>query len=398
MRTNPDVTCVDVGDVAIDTAAVRGCVAGRVVDAQGTPVSGIDVVARAHSFTSRVVSGPGGAFCASVPAGERFELLLSGTHQGLPVVAWARVAPATAGAACGGAGCVALGDVALRGYACLTGRVLDGAGTVPGARVLSLFEAGFALADTDAAGQYCMPVVQDTALEMVATTASKVVHVPEVSAPSTVASCGGAGCGVQDFVLSDAACVRGVVTENGTPVEGVRVDVTPAGGARARTVFSAAGGAFCAPMIAGTSADLVFSMARPGTRFFATAQVTAPPGPASCAATGCADAGVVALTGTSFSGCVKGRVRDSSRPFRSRVDVLNGNRVALLRPREDGAFCVEVPVATSLTFVDPDQRPGCVGLRTMPVDVSALQAGSCADEATCLEAGELDFAAFCASS
>ena len=57
-----------------------------------------------------------------------------------------------------------------------------------------------------------------------------------------------------------------------------------------------------------------------------------------------------------------------------------------------------VPVATTLSLVDRTPRAGCVRLRTAPVDVSLLQPGSCADESRCLEAGELDFADFCASS
>ncbi len=399
VRTNPDATCADVGDVVLDTAPLRGCVSGRVVDALGAAVADLDVVAHTASGTSRVTSSATGDFCVPALKGERVQLALSGAHQGLPVTGSALLDAAAGGAVCGGAGCLDAGVVTVRGFSCLTGQVLDGLGPVANAQVAAFTPGeGSRLTSAGTSGAYCLPVVQGATVTLLGFTPGKLVLQPDVETPVAAASCGGPGCGVVDLVLNDAACVRGVVTDNGVPLEGVRVDVSPVGGGRTQTSFTGAGGSFCARVEAGTTSNVVFSASRPGTRYFASAQVAAPAGPASCGATGCADAGVVALTGQSFSGCVRGRVRDSSSPFRDLVDVLNGNRVALLRPREDGSFCVDVPVATSLSLVDPMQRDNCVGLRRVPVDTAALQAGSCAHEATCLEAGELDFAAFCATS
>jgi hypothetical protein len=200
-------------------------------------------------------------------------------------------------------------------------------------------------------------------------------------------------------VLADAACVRGVVTEpGGAPMPGVAVRVAPAGGGRAVSVVTGAGGAFCAPMASGTSAVLELTASRPGTRFFATVGASAPATAASCGGTGCTDVGTVALSATSFSTCLKGRVRDGPGPLRDRLDVLAANRLAILRPREDGTYCVDLPVVPSVTLQDPEARANCARLRETSVNLAAAQPASCADEAGCVEGGDLDFASFCASS
>ncbi len=401
VRTNPDASCVDVGDVLVDTARLFGCVSGRVVDVGGQPLSGVDVFAEGHARFTRTVSGSDGTFCLRTVANERFEVLLSGAVNGIPVVGRrSNLQPAAPGAACGGSGCTALGDVVAEFLTCIAGRVLDGAGPVSGAQVLATgSRSSFTRSDVD--GDYCLPVEQNARIDLsaFAPVSASMGQLVVSGTLSGAASCGGTSCQAVDLVLADAACVRGVVVEDGVgPMAGVKVNVTPVGGGRVRTVFSGVGGAFCAPVPAGSSADLEFSMARPGTRYFASARVAAPAGPASCGGSGCSDAGQVTLTGMNFSGCVKGRFSDSSEPFRIPVDVFDGNRVALVRPREDGSFCADVPVAVALSFVDPEPRVACVGLRSTTVDVSAMTAGSCADETTCLDVGDLDFSAFCASS
>ncbi len=95
---------------------------------------GADVVASAHSFTSRTLTGPGGAFCVVMEAGERSELLVSGTHQSLPLFGATRVEAVLGGASCGSAGCRDAGTVLARSSTCISGRVLDGQGPVPNAR------------------------------------------------------------------------------------------------------------------------------------------------------------------------------------------------------------------------------------------------------------------------
>ena len=401
VRTNPDVSCVDVGDVMLDTARLLACAAGRVVDEAGLPLPGIDVTAFSKSSTSTTVSAANGTFCVPVPPQERFDLSLAGAVSGVPLRGYVGARLATPGSGtCGGAGCTALGDLIVKALSCINGRVLDGAGVVANARVMGLGPANAAASISSLSGEYCLPLQRDGEVDLSAVTFGplRTANSPRRSAPSGPAACGSASCLTLDLVLNDAACVRGLATDaTGTPMEGVVVRAVPVGGGRSIAVTTSATGAFCAPIAAGSTVQLEFTASRPGTRFFATRAATAPASPASCGASGCTDVGTVALTSVSFSGCVKGRLLDGSNVFRDRVDVLNGNRVAFLRPRDDGTYCVDLPVVPSISLVDPEDR-GCARLRAIPVNLAALTPGTCADETACLDTGDLDFSAFCATS
>jgi hypothetical protein len=402
VQTNPDATCADVGDVVVDTERLLACAAGRVVSELGMPLGDIAVTAFASSATTATVSAADGSFCVPVPPGERFDVLLAGEVGAVPVrtVHGGKVAAVGSGA-CGGAGCTALGDLQAEALGCIAGRVLDGAGVVAGARVLAHGPSNLATALTSAAGDYCLPLQRSGLVDFTALTfqPARVASAPRQDAPSTPAACGSMGCATVDLVLADAACVRGVVTEpGGAPMAGVSVRVAPTGGGRPVSVVTGAGGAFCAPMAAGTSAVLELTASRPGTRFFATVGASAPAMAASCGGSGCTDVGTVALSATSFSTCLKGRLRDGPGPLRDRLDVLAANRLAILRPREDGTYCVDLPVVPSVTLQDPEARAGCARLRETPVSLASAQPASCADESGCVEGGDLDFAAFCASS
>lgn len=286
----------------------------------------------------------------------------------------------------------------MHGFTCITGRVLDAVGPVSSARV-GLFSRASTMALTSATGEYCAPMEGGASFGVLATHTNRYASSPQSTAQSLVAACGSTSCQTVDLFIGNPGCVSGTVVEQGgAPLEGVQITAKPLAGGHTRTLFTGPGGTFCVPAESGQELDLSFAMTRPGTRFFGSVRATTPSTPGSCGGTGCAVAGTITLTGQSFVGCVTGRMLDSGRPFETRIDVLSGNRVAILRTRRNGTFCVETPVATTLTFEDPVSRSGCARLRSTTIPTTTLSPGSCADETTCLDVGELDFANFCASS
>ena len=119
-------------------------------------------------------------------------------------------------------------------------------------------------------------------------------------------------------------------------------------------------------------------------------------GAAMCGGGGCADVGPRTLR---FASCIRGRILDGGVPVRTPIEAHTVDQVAILRPREDGRFCLEADpgLSASITLRDPNTT-GCARDRETIVMAPPIAAPSCIDEERCADVGTLDFADFCAGS
>jgi hypothetical protein len=403
-----EVTCVDVGTVAVDVAASRACVRGTVIDEGGVGLADLDVTLFAGRRAFVANSGSDGSFCAVVSPEADIDVVVSGRVGGIPVAGAGSGRSVAGSGVCSEDACTDVGAVTAVARGCVTGVVRDGDGGVGGAVVFVNGSTTFSQARSAVDGSFCAPAdrldvvgVDAMAVDLVGGQRFGALRRTDVA--NSAGGCGDpADCtdgGV--LVLEGEACVSGVAHDDvGAPLAFATVTSTPRFGGRERRVFTAADGSFWVPSVAASDVDITISKIAPGLRFFATREVQTEEAAAVCGGAGCTDLGVVDTVGQSVAACVVGRALDHGQPFSgsARVDV-DGAPFAALRPREDGRYCIDLLQDTaSIDVVELDEAPGGAQPRATVIDTAGLDLGSCGDEGSCTVVDDFDFADFCSGS
>lgn len=394
--------CVDVGDLVIDVAAQSACAQGRVVDAAGTAISGAEVVGFATGTTSYTTSGIDGTYCLPMPPGVAVEVTASGVIDGTSFRGTLRGARAELGSGVCTADpttCAALDDLVVTEFGCLAGTVFSEDGVVGGAFVRAYHASYSSFGRTAADGTYCLEVERrdpprvdvSASVRGVSRTASR-LRFSAIDAPG---NCGEvATCEVLDLALDGAQCVRGeVVDEAAEPVSAARVTLTDAAGRR-RIVSTDIDGGFCVPAGAGQTVDLSVERVRDGIRQRANTRVNIESTSAICGSDTCADAGPIVVTTESFAACVTGRAEYRGIVLSEPIDVAVDGFSTSILPDERGVFCARIPLGTSADL-SINREGECISAPLTSVALDTLTAGDCGDPASCIDAGDVDFADFC---
>ena len=222
------------------------------------------------------------------------------------------------------------------------------------------------------------------------------VHVPagagSCDAPST--------CTSVTMVAADLACVHGIALDAaGTPLAGATVRARPARSTRYASTVTAADGSFCVPARSGELASIEIVKETRTTRDYIAFATDVVPGAAMCGDAGCTEVGARQLRRETFASCIRGRILDGGVPVRTPIEVHTIDQVAILRPREDGRFCIEADpgISARITLRDPN-TVGCARDRETSLTAPPIAAPSCLDEERCADVGTLEFADFCAGS
>jgi hypothetical protein len=398
-----------VGTVVVDTTRLLGCARGVVEDALGAPVAGADVTATQRGRTVAARSGIDGTFCLPLIGGLPTIVYAEATGaSGVPLRGTVYEVVATAGGVCGGASCADVGNVIVRAPSCITGTFADIGGPIAGATVAFFGDTAVAVGRTSAAGSFCTPVPAGDRYRAFGFSptgdGALVADVSEVSVAEGAASCDTPSeCVRVDFDAEALTCVRGVALDAaGAPIAGATVRARPVGSTRFARAETAADGSFCVAARTGELATIeIVRETRTRRDYFAeTISVTSAAG--RCGGTGCTELGELRLRAEVFATCIRGRLLDRGVPARLPIEAVTMDQVAILRPREDGRFCLDVdPGATArVTLRDPNDppAPGCVGVRETSVLAPPAAGASCVDERACTDVGDVDFDDFCLGS
>lgn len=404
LTTGAPGVCVDVGDLSIDTTRLVGCSRGRVEDALGAPVADADLTATQLGRAITARSASDGTFClplvGGIPAVVRVE---ASDATGAPLHGEALDVRAAGGSVCGGT-CTDLGAIVVRAASCIAGTISDLSG--PAAATL-LFggRTGASSARSLGDGTFCASVEAGQVYSAYGffrdPSGSSSAEVGTVVVSAAAASCAApATCARVDLVASDLTCVRGVALDAlGAPLEGAIVRARPEGSARFARATTAADGSFCVAARVGENATIEVVRETRTVRDYTALTVSVSGGAATCGGSGCMDLGPLTLRRETFATCVRGRLLDGGLPMRTPIEAYTIDQVAILRPREDGRFCVDLdpgPPGT-LHLTDPN-TVGCARDRATTVSAPPLAGSSCLDEETCTDVGDVDFADFCAGS
>lgn len=404
VTTGARAACTDLGTLTFDSTRLLGCTRGRVVDAVGAPIANADVTATQLGRAIAGRSDGDGGFClpllGGAPAVVRAE---STTAAGAPLRGAAFEVRATAGGTCGGA-CQDLGSIELRAPSCIVGTISD----LGGPALASLFFAGrvgAASARSAADGSFCATVPAGDVYRGYGffrdASGGASAEVQQIAVSPAAGSCAApATCTRVDLVARDLACVRGLARDAaGAPIAGATVRARPVNGTRSSSAVTAVDGSFCVAARTGERASIEIVRETRTTRDYVafTADVTG--GPAVCGGAGCADVGAQTLRRETFATCVRGRILDGGAPVRTPITASTSEPIAVLRPREDGRFCLEAePGPLGLVMLSDPNTTGCARDRETELAAPPVTAPSCLDEARCIDVGTLDFADFCAGS
>jgi hypothetical protein len=396
--------CVDIGALTVDSTRVRGCARGVVRDALGAPVADADITATQLGRTIQARSAADGTFCIALVSGARAVVRAASTDaSGAPLRGERYEVLAAPGVACGGA-CSDLGAITLRASSCIVGTLSDFAGPASRGWVTITGRSSGASASTRADGTFCAPVPAGERYSVygfVNDVVSSSAEVQTVQVAASAGSCGApATCARVTMVAANLACVRGVARDaGGAPIVGATVRARRAGSTRFTAAVTAADGSFCVPAPGGERATIEIAKETRTTREYVAFVADVNAGAATCGGAGCTDVGPHVLRRETFATCVRGRILDGGAPVRTPIEARTVDQVAILRPREDGRFCLEADpgMAATITLRDPN-TVGCARDRETSVSAPPVATPTCLDEARCTDVGTLDFADFCAGS
>jgi hypothetical protein len=399
--------CTDVGELTFDVTQAVGCVRGRAVDLAGAPVEDAGVLAVTSRRTASTRSGADGTFCVPVVGALPSRLFVEGRDaSGAPIRGSAFETPPSSEASCGGPSCADAGDITLRADACIAG-TYTGLAEPPERNPLAIVgRLGAVYTRPAPDGTYCATVPAGGVYDIVRFqrdgTAAESAERRGVVVPAAAGSCGApATCVSVDLVAASVGCLRGTALDaSGAPVAGAIVRAATVGSARATRTETAADGSFCVAARRDVDSTLEIVRETRTRRDHAFFRTRASGAAAVCGGPDCLDLGPQVLTTQTFATCVRGRLLGGGVPLRVPVEVRAVDDVAIVRPREDGRFCLDGDPGPDGLFRFREPEPGaCPSLAgEIPVSVPPLSGVSCAAEADCTDLGDLDFADFCASS
>jgi hypothetical protein len=409
VETGAPGVCTDLGTVSIDTARLLGCVGGRVDDALAVPVSGAVVVGSQLGRTVSAVTASDGTYCLPLVTGVPAVLYAEATDAaGAILQADLFDAIATGSGTCGGT-CSAMPTLVVRAGGCVVGTLRDLVGPVAGALVSFVGTSSASSSRTLSDGTFCAPVragdVYDGYGYFRAGSRSNGAYRRGVTVGSSAGSCGApATCAVADLTAAEVSCVHGVaLSGGGGPVAGATVRARSSGDFRATSTVTGADGSYCVPARIGDTVTIEILAQSRTERDYAlfTTSVSGPAG--TCGGSGCTEVGSTTLVHEVFATCIRGRLLDGGRPARVPIEAATASsEIAILRPRDDGRFCLDVNPGPSGTLRLRDPNSPEFGLCRGDRDTTALAPPtgpvSCFDESGCTDVGDIDFADFCAAS
>ncbi len=396
--------CTDVGTITVDSTRILGCTRGRVEDAAGVAIANADITATQLGRTIQGRSGSDGSFCIPLVGGARAVVRAESTDaSGAPLRGVVYEALAAPGNACGGT-CTDLGAITLRAASCIVGTLSDFGGPAARAWVHASGRAGSGSATTRADGTFCATVPAGESYRVygyVNEAGGSSADIETVIVPASAGSCGAPStCTRVTMTTADLACVHGVARDAlGAPVAGATVRARPERSTRYASTITAADGSFCVPARAGERASIEIVKETRTTRDYEAFTADVATGAAMCGGAGCSEVGPRILRRETFATCIRGRILDRGAPVRTPIEAYTVDQVAILRPREDGRFCIEADpgVSARITLRDPNTT-GCARDRETALMAPPVAAPSCIDEERCVDVGTLDFADFCAAS
>lgn len=404
LSTGARDVCTDVGTITVDSTRILGCTRGRVEDALGAPIANADITASQLGRTIQGRSGSDGTFCIPLIAGARTVVRAEATDAtGAPLRGLVYEALAAPGVTCGGA-CTDLGAITLRAASCIAGTISDFSGPAPRSWVQLTGRAGAGSALSFSDGTFCASVPAGDryrAYAYVNEGGGSSADVETVNVPASAGSCDvPSTCTSVAMVTADLACVRGIARDAvGGPIAGATVRARPVRSTRYASTVTAADGSFCVPARSGEMASIEIVKETRTTRDYVAFATSVGPGAAMCGGSGCTDAGVRELRRETFASCIRGRILDGGVPVRTPIEAHTVDQVAILRPREDGRFCLEADpgIGARITLRDPN-TVGCARNRETSLSAPPVAAPSCLEEERCVDVGTLEFADFCAGS
>lgn len=405
LTTGPRDVCTDIGVIRIDSTRLQGCARGVARDALGAPVANADITATQLGRTIQSRSGADGSFCLPLVSGARAIIHAEGTDSaGAPIRGRLDEVVPAPGVSCGGA-CTDAGAITLRASSCVIGTLSDFSGPSPNGWVTLRSRTAAATAATRADGTFCATLTAGDryALFGFANNGARTstVELPTLDVPASAGSCATpASCTRVTLTANDLACVRGIARDaGGAPIEGATVRARPATSTRFASTVTAADGSFCVPARSGERATVEIVRETRSFREYVAFAADVAAGMATCGGAGCTDVGAHTLRREAFATCIRGRLLDGGSPIRTPIEAHTIDQIAVLRPREDGRFCLEADPGMSATIRlrDPNTT-GCARDRETSVNAPSVTAPSCLDEARCIDVGTLDFADFCAGS
>ncbi|MFO0557683.1 MAG: carboxypeptidase-like regulatory domain-containing protein [Polyangiales bacterium] len=405
LTTGARDACVDVGVITIDSTRVQGCARGVARDALGAPIANADISATQLGRTVQTRSAADGTFCLPLISGARAVVRAEATDGANATIRGSiDEVLAAPGASCGGA-CTDLGALTLRATSCIAGTLSDFAGPAARAWVSVSGRSSGSTVLTRADGSFCAPVAAGDRYSVlgVVNNGARVstAEIPTIVVGPSAGSCAmPSSCANAPLTANDIACVRGVARDSGgAPIAGATVRARPAQSTRFTSAVTGADGSFCVPARSGERATIEIVRETRTTRDYVAFAADVSAGAATCGGAGCTDVGARELRRETFATCIRGRILDGAVPVRTPIEAHTVDRVAILRPREDGRFCLEADpgLPGTITLRDPN-TVGCARDRETSITTTAIASPSCLDEARCLDVGTLDFADFCAGS
>lgn len=408
IATGAPGVCTDVGTLEVDVSQLLGCARGRIEDAAGDPVAGAEILGSQRGRAIAARSGTDGSYCLPVLAGLPLSIGAEAVDgAGAPIRGTAFSTATSSSGTCGGASCATLPTVVVRAASCITGTITDGLGGSLDALVTFYGAAGRGAASSAGDGTFCVPVPAGEVYRGYGELRRAGFEVTADSGDVFVAQSAGS-CGMPDtcaraeLIAASVGCVHGVAVDGlGAPVVGATVRARSPGTARFGRAETGADGSFCVPARVNERATVEIVREDRTRRDYVTFTAE-PTATAVCGGSGCLEAGTVTLRTETFATCIRGRLLDGALPVRVPIRAFGFDEVAIVRPREDGTFCLDVdPGPTGrvrLIDLNVPARSGCVGDRDTSVAAPPSGGASCLAETTCTDVGEIDFGDFCASS